>query len=127
MERFAWVNTTPTNQSTNKVATRLGDVKEMENGELMQPRGRALLHPAGPMLLQYAQRGCPVDVGRPWSKEEILLAAERGPHKSALDPAAIAMMHDEVREKVKGGFAEIVYLDEIEHLLGTEEWSHLKL
>ena len=55
-----------------------------ESGRLMEPRGRALAHPAGPLLLEYAREGCPVDVGRPWTKEEIMTAAERGPHKSAL-------------------------------------------
>ena len=56
-----------------------------------------------------------------------MLVAERGPHKSALEPEAIAMMHVEVDEKVKGGYDEVVYLDQIKHLLGTEEWQHLKL
>ena len=37
------------------------------------------------------------------------------------------MMHKEVEEKVRDGFAEIVFLDEIEGLLGTEEWKHLKI
>ena len=57
---------------------------ELGSGRLMEPRGRALAHPAGPLLLEYARQGCPVDVGRPWSKLEIMTAAERGPHKSAL-------------------------------------------
>ena len=55
-----------------------------ELGRLMEPRGRALAHPAGPLLLEYAREGCPVDVGRPWTKVEIMTTAERGPHKSAL-------------------------------------------
>ena len=86
-----------------------------------------LLHPAGSLLLQYTQNGCSVDVGSPWLSKEILLAAERVPHKSALEPEAIAMMHVEVDEKVKRGNVEVVYLDQIKHLLGTEEWQHLTL
>ena len=61
-----------------KVAT------EGELGRLMEPRGQTLVHPAGPMLLEYARDGCPVDVERPWTKDEIMAAAERGPHKSTL-------------------------------------------
>ena len=94
---------------------------------LMVPRGRARQHPAGPMLLQYARDGCPVEVGRRWSKTEITAAAERGPHASALIPEAIKMMHAEVEAKVKEGYAEVVYLDEVEHLLETEEWGQLKI
>ena len=83
----------------------------------MRPRGNAKMHPAGPLLLKYARNGCPVNVGRQWTKREIMTAAERGPHKSALEHDAIAMMHSEVEGKVKDGFVELVYLDEIEHLL----------
>ena len=56
-----------------------------------------------------------------------MAAAKRGPHVSALAPDAIAMMHTEVEAKVKEGFAEVVYLDEIEDLLETEEYSELKI
>jgi len=71
----------------------------------MLPRERARAHPAGPMLLQYARDGSPVDVGRVWTNQEILAAAYRGPHVSALIPEAIAMMHAEAEDKVKKGFA----------------------
>ena len=56
-----------------------------------------------------------------------MTAAEHGPHKSALASDAIEMMHTEVEGKVKDGFAELIYLDEIEHLLGSPEWEHLKI
>lgn len=86
-----------------------------------------MLHPAGPLLLHYAREGCPVDVGRPWSKDEIMTAARRVPHKSALEPDAIDMMHAEVKDKIKEGFVEMVYLDEIEDALGSDKWEHLKI
>jgi len=54
-----------------------------------------------------------------------MMAADRGPLKSALAPGTIKMMHGEAAQKVKDGYAEIVYLDEIEYLLGTEEWLEL--
>ena len=56
-----------------------------------------------------------------------MTAAERGPHKSTLEPDAIEMMLTDVEDKVKDGFMELVYLDEIEHFLGTPEWEYLKI
>ena len=47
-----------------------------------------------------------MDVGRPWTKHEIVTAAKHGPHKSALVLDAIEMMHSEVDGKVKDGFAD---------------------
>ena len=83
-------------------------------------------HHVGP-IFKYAQEGCLVDVGHDWTKEEIITSAQRGPHISALDPEAIAIIRSEVEDKVREGFAEIVTLDKIEHLLGTDEWVHLKI
>ena len=56
-----------------------------------------------------------------------MTAAKRGTHKSVLTLDSIEMMHSEVDGKVKDGFAELGFLDEIEHLLETVEWSHLKI
>ena len=92
-----------------------------ESNSLMNPRRGALLYPADPLLLHYARNRCPVDVGQPWTKDEILMEVERETYNFALAPEAINMMHSEVEEKLRDGFAEIVYLDEIKHLLGTLE------
>ena len=46
---------------------------------LMAPRMRALDHPAAPLLKEYASQGCPVDVGRDWTLEELEAAIEKGP------------------------------------------------
>ena len=53
----------------------------------------------------------------------MLVSVWRGPHVSALAPEDISMMHAKVEDKVKEGFAEVVYLDSVEHLLETEEWA----
>ena len=116
-----------TNHSTTVECRETKKRREGESGRLMEPRGRALAHPAGALLLEYATEGCPIDVGRPWTMAEILTAAERGPHKSVLADEAIKMMHTEVVTKVKEGFTEVVYLDEIIDELGSEEWVHLKI
>lgn len=85
-------------------AANVGKIKKRctcESGRLMELRWRALSHPSGPLLLEYARDGCSVDIGRPWTKEEIMAAAERGPHKYALAEDAITMMHKEVEEKIR--------------------------
>ncbi len=46
----------------------------------MCPSGIATSHPAGELLKEWAQLGCPIRTGRPWTKEEIWEAVERGPH-----------------------------------------------
>ena len=59
------------------------------------------------MLREYAAKGCPVSVGRDWILEELEAAAERGPHKSALKPDAIAQIQVEAREKEAQGFCKL--------------------
>ena len=71
----------------------------------MCPSGLALQHPAGATLLRYATQGCPTLTGKPWTREMMLAAVERGPHKSALAPDAIAQLHEEVGAKVAAGQA----------------------
>eukprot|EP00978_Attheya_sp_CCMP212_P017620 scaffold47191_cov34-Attheya_sp.AAC.2 len=58
--------------------------------------------------IEYATRGCPVDCGAPWTREQIEAALERGPHKSATEPAASADLWKEAVDKLGQGFAQIV-------------------
>ena len=60
---------------------------------LMCQRMRALDHPAAPLLKEYASQGCPSDVGRDWTLEELEAAAEKAPHSSALEPDAIEQIY----------------------------------
>jgi hypothetical protein len=46
-------------------------------------------HPSGELLKEWVQLGCPTRTGRPWVKEEIWEAVERGPHQSALSDEAL--------------------------------------
>ncbi len=59
--------------------------------------------------------GCPVQTGKPWTQEQILAAIKRGPHVSALVPAAVAQLDEEVQEKVKNGQARLVKWADIQH------------
>ena len=56
------------------------------------------------MLREYAAKGCPVSVGQDWTLEELEAAAERGPHRSALERHAIAQIQVEAQEKGAQGF-----------------------
>ena len=59
------------------------------------------------------EQGVPVDCGAAWSSETIDLAIAKGPHRSALLPESIALVHDDVAYQVKAGFARIVSWDEL--------------
>jgi len=80
---------------------------------LVAPRGRACDHPAAPLLVEYSKIGCPVSTGRDWTLEELEAAVEQGPHRSALEPDAIAQMQIEAREKVAQGFANIYLWEDL--------------
>ena len=80
----------------------------------MCPTGLALHHPAAPLLSTYATLGCPTQTGKQWTVTEMQAAIDRGPHISALDPAAIAQINTEVAEKVANGQARIVAWDDIQ-------------
>jgi hypothetical protein len=81
----------------------------------MCPRGLAVEHPAASKLLDYASGGCPCNSGKPWTKEEMWAAVERGPHVSALEHDAIAQLEEEIPEKVKAGQCKVVLWDDIKH------------
>eukprot|EP00956_Cyclotella_meneghiniana_P025446 scaffold53123_cov73-Cyclotella_meneghiniana.AAC.1 len=79
----------------------------------MCPQNLALHHPAAAKLLEYATGGCPCNTGKPWSKDQIWAAVERGPHVSALEEDAIAQLEGEIAEKVKARQCRVVLWDDI--------------
>ena len=80
---------------------------------LMRPRGKALDHPAGPTLLEYATKGCPVDCGSDWSREQIKHAIKEGPAKSAQKPKATTACHDKAFKRVQEGHCRLIKWDDI--------------
>ena len=91
----------------------------------MQPRGRALEHAAAPLLYQYAREGCPINVGRNWTADEIEAAVKRGPHPSSHGQDAIQEIQKEAREKAAQGFVRIVKWDDIKKDL--DKYPKLKI
>ena len=70
-------------EGNNDLSHAQGKSDTQQYKGLMRPRGDVLLHPAGPTLLKYATKGCPVDCGPKWSRERIEKAIAEGPSKSA--------------------------------------------
>ena len=90
---------------------------------LMVPTGPALDLPISPLLSRWSVHGCEVDCGPQWSKEAVEEAVLRGPHKGALDPDALELVHEDVAYQVAADFAEVHYWDEIKDALPP----HLKI
>jgi hypothetical protein len=79
-----------------------------------------MTHPAAEMLMDWATFGCPTKTGAPWSLSELEEAIARGPHQSALSPAAIEHFAEEIREKVRTKQARVVEWDAIKDNPPTE-------
>ena len=65
-------------------------------------------HDAIPLMQSYADHGCPVDCGPPWSRATVELLIRRGPHRSALIKKAVRQLRAETKEKVEQGYARVV-------------------
>jgi hypothetical protein len=76
--------------------------------DLMYPRTFLSFHNATPLLLQYAQNGCPVDCGPDWDKNKILLLMKRGPYKSSTKKEAVQQLQSETLEKIEMGYARVI-------------------
>jgi len=79
----------------------------------MCPRNLALHHPASNLLIRYATKGCPVQTGKNWTREQMQASIDRGPHISALVPDAAMQLDIEVKEKVQNNQARLVFWDDI--------------
>jgi hypothetical protein len=74
----------------------------------MAPQGLALQHKAAGLLAEWEQLGCPTKTGQDWTVDEIQVAINCGPHKSALEPDSIAHFAEEFANKVAKGHAWVV-------------------
>jgi hypothetical protein len=79
----------------------------------MCPQGLATSHPAGELLAEWSQLGCPTKTRQPWSKMEMWEAIEWGPNQLSLSPEAIAHFKAKSKEKVTAGQAQIFGWDDI--------------
>ena len=65
-------------------------------------------HDAIPLMNAYAQDGCPVDCGPPWSRATVELLLQRGPHRSAMIKKAVRQLRTETLEKCEQGYARVM-------------------
>ena len=72
-------------------------------------------HDAIPLLQGYAQDGFPVNCGGDWSRENIELMLERGPHRSANRKKAVRQLCQETEDKVKHKYAILVKWGDIKN------------
>jgi hypothetical protein len=84
-----------------------------QNGEVNVPVRHCNSHPAGELLKEWSQMGCPTQTGSPWLKEEMWEVVQHGPHSSAMSPMALTHFAEEAVENVKAGQATIVEWDSI--------------
>ena len=82
-----------------------GQQQKTADAREMAPQGLALKHEAAGLLADWEQFGCPTRTGQDCILDEIQAAINRGPHKSALEPDAIAHFAEEVTKKVAKGQA----------------------
>ena len=113
----ARVSATPEDIRRIKEDVALDDIQSKFPGSvfrsLMYPSGRALDHPYGPILLEYATAGCPADTGPYWSVDQLEAAIAYGAHPTACDPEAAAACRSETLQKVEEGFASIYLWDDL--------------
>jgi hypothetical protein len=82
----------------------------------MQPQPLAAGHPFFPTLHDWGTEGVPVDCGPDWEWDVIEQAVARGPHKSAMEPDNIALVHEDIKYQVEAGFSKIMLWSDIKKL-----------
>jgi hypothetical protein len=84
-----------------------------KSGSLLRPAPIAVLsHPFGQQLKDWEQ-GVEVDCGEDWTLEQIQMAIQQGPHRSALTAEAIQLFANDVAYQVQAGFSEVVLASDL--------------
>jgi hypothetical protein len=83
---------------------------------LMQPQRLAEGHPFFPTLHEWGSEGVPVDCGPDWEWDVIEQAVARGPHRSAMEPENIALVHEDIKYQVDAGFSRIMLWSDLQKL-----------
>jgi hypothetical protein len=68
--------------------------------------------PFGAQLASWTT-GVAADCGAEWSREAVDLAVARGPHPTANEPDAVALVHEDIEHQVKARFTEAACWDDI--------------
>ena len=142
LEGFDWVNdyAIPPREAVRPTPRKAGPAwaEAKTEGKLEDPvvpkfRGgscapgeSALLHPAGPALLEYATSGCPVDCGRDWTPDEIRSCRRTRPTSNRPSSQTPSNKSGSRRTRSRSkGFAKIVLWDDIRDRL--DDFPQLKV
>jgi hypothetical protein len=80
---------------------------------LLQVSALAIMsHPFGSELTSW-EKGVTVDCGTMWSREAMDLAIDWGPHPTAKEADAVALVQEGTDYHIKAGFTEFMCWDEI--------------
>jgi hypothetical protein len=94
----------------------VGQAQGTHHRSLMQPQLRAQGHPFFPTLHEWATEGVPVDCGPDWEWDVIEQAVARGPHRSAMEPDNIKLVHEDIQYQVDAGFSRIMLWSDLQKL-----------
>ena len=83
--------------------------------QLMKPESWMRFHPFVETLAQWSD-GVSAQCGPPWDTAAITAAVARGPHTSALTPAARLLIAEEMDYQVTAGFSEIILWSDVQAL-----------
>jgi hypothetical protein len=96
----------PNTQAQGKTARR----------SLMQPQLLAAEHSFFLRLKEWGSKGVPVDCWPNWTWNVIEQAVARGPHRSAMEPDSIKLVHEDIQYQVDAGFSQIMLWTDIQKL-----------
>jgi hypothetical protein len=100
----------------HNLPTACGSPHQLAQGKrrrLMNPEPWMRFHPFISTLEQWSL-GVSAQCGNPWDSTAIDAAVARGPHTSALTPAARQLIAEEIAYQVAAGFSEIVAWSDIQ-------------
>lgn len=80
----------------------------------MYPRNKALDHPAAPLLLEYAENGCPANCGSNWSTTQIHDYISYNNHTSAQQHDAALAVRTDALQKVADGLCILIDWDALQ-------------
>jgi len=103
-------------QALDSIPDEIPVKQTIGKSDLMRPNPPyGVSHNAIPLLEGYANDGCPVQCGPPWSRDTVELLLKRGPHRSALKRKAIIQLRAETEEKINNGYARVVKWEDIKN------------
>jgi hypothetical protein len=94
----------------------MGQAQGTSRRSLMQPQLWAQGRPFFLTLHEWATEGVPVDCGPDLEWDVIEQAVACGPHRSAMEPNNIKLVHEDIQYQVDAGFSWIMFWSDLKEL-----------